>query len=371
MIKSQESKKHHALRESSVLSFSDLIRYSVVNKRSAHNRYPVHAFGRFFTKKDRNVEEKYLPYLEEELNSAVKNGDSKKIQLYSAAIGRTGHSRILSIFEPYLEGKKQISTYQRLFMVLSMYNLAKVHPKLARSVFYKMYSNTADYHEIRTVSVYMLMATNPPVSMLQRIADYTNYDSSKHVNSAVKSMIESLAQLQDEEYREMADAARAAVPLLTSESYGMQYSRSFYTGIKNSLTNSGFEMEGYTIGSDDSIIPKAASVAIHPVFKGLKTPKVELMGVVSSVQNLWNFVQQKLLNEQQNTRNSKKKDQQKKYSPENVAKLLGIHGQDPEQIEGAFFSNNQRGSFFYAFDNHTIEQIPERKYRNFGILNIF
>lgn len=357
----EEVKTQVVVRDAAVLSFADLIRHAVVDKQSAHNRYPVHAFGRLLSKNFHQLHEKYIPYMEDELQKAVDAGDSTRIQTYTIALGKTAHPRILAIFEPYLEGKKPISPHQRLIMVLSLSKLASSYPKVARSVLYKIYSNTADHHEIRTAAVYLLMQSNPSASMLQRMAEFTNYDTSKYVNSAVKSTIESLAQLRDDdEYQGLLNGARAAQPLLTSESYGPQYSQQVVFNLRNPLTQSDYFIQASTIGSEDSIIPKGVYVSAIPTYNGIKMPKIEFGGAVSSIKNLWDFVQQRVSSDHRGGTNEKSQDQ--KYSPENLAKLLGIYGDEPEQIEGFAFITEKYANYFLSYDNHTLEKITESKY---------
>ncbi|XP_011500236.1 PREDICTED: vitellogenin-like [Ceratosolen solmsi marchali] len=347
------------VRNAAILSFADLVRHAIVNKQSAHNRYPVHAFGRFISKKKSNLHDKYIPYIAKELKSAIESGSSKKIQLYSTALGRTAHPRMLSVFEPYLEGKKQVSMYQRLVMVLSMNKLASIYPKIARSVLYKIYSNNADDSEVRTAAVYLLMKTNPSASMLQRMAEYTNYDSSKQVNSAVKSTIKSLAQL-DTQDDDLSDAAKAAEPLLTPEDYRPQFSRMLLAGTQDSQTDSGYSIEANYIGSTDSIIPKGIYLNINPIYRGLQVPQMQFGASVSSVQNMFNFMGDKLSNFNQKISKSKQKAQQEKLSPENIINALGIQGDDAEQVEGLIFMNTRHGNHFLSFDNHSMEQIPKQ-----------
>lgn len=356
----QETKEQSIVRDAAILSFADLIRHSMVNKRSAHNRYPVHAFGRLIWKHYRNLYQKWIPYLAEELKAAVDSGNSNKIQVYTTAIGKTGHSQMLSVFGPYLEGRRQISTFQRLVMVLSLDKLAELNPKVAQSALYKIYSNNSDTHEIRTAAVYLLMTTNPPASMLQRMAEYTNYDSNKHVNSAVKSAIEALAKLQENQHRNISDSAKAAQPLLTSESFELQYSRTAFMNLRNPLIPSAFFVEANYIGSDDSSIPKRLYVSNQPSFKALEMLKIELGATVSSPRDLWNVIRQKLFNNEK--ARVSEKDQEQEYSPENIAKRLGIHGDELEKLEGHIFMNDKYRNFFLSFDNHSIEKVTERKY---------
>lgn len=169
-----------------------------VSQDSAHNRYPVHAFGRLSPKHEQAVTEQYIPYLAQQLRQAVKAEDSHKVQVYVRALGNMAHPKILRVFEPYLEGKEPMTDFQRTLVVVSLNKLAKVHPKLARSVLYKTYANTGEAYQVRVAAVYNLMKTNPPASMLQRMAEFTNQDPSNQVRSAVKSAIESASQLKGE-----------------------------------------------------------------------------------------------------------------------------------------------------------------------------
>ncbi|XP_058799329.1 vitellogenin-like [Phymastichus coffea] len=328
-------------------SYADLIRHAIVNKKSAHNRYPVHTFGKFYNKNIHNLHYKYFPYMVAQLQDGFERKDSIKIQVLISAIGRTGHPRIFSLFEPYIEGKKEASPYERFFMVISMDRLTSSYPKTVRSVLYKIYSNTADHYEIRTAAVYLLMKTNPPASMLQRMADFTNYDSSKQVNSAVKSSIESLAQLKDTEKQNLADAARTALPLLTRENYGPQYSRAVFSYNKDSISHSGHSLEAYYIGSDDSIIPKGVAITISPIQGGLKMPKIQVTGAVSKIRDLLDSLQKQLGLKDKNSL----KAEQKKYSSENIAKILGINGDKAELLEGFMSFSDATDSVFFSYSD--------------------
>lgn len=139
----------------------------------------------------------YIPHLGRLLNEAINEGDSQKIQVSIRALGNVAHPNILPLFEPYLEGTKNASKFQRLLMVSALDNLASVYPKEAAAVLLKLYQNTGENHEIRCVAVSLLMKTNPPANMLQRMAEFTNTDPDPQVNSMVQSAILSAANLQD------------------------------------------------------------------------------------------------------------------------------------------------------------------------------
>jgi hypothetical protein len=144
----------------------------------------------------RPLTEKYIPYLGKELQKAINEGSSPKIQVYIRALGKIGHPNILHYFEPYLEGQRTVSSYQRLLMVTALKHLAKLHPEVATPILLSLYENLGEDRDIRTAAVFMIMETNPSVNMLQRMAEFTNVDTSKQVIAAVVSAIKSAANLE-------------------------------------------------------------------------------------------------------------------------------------------------------------------------------
>ncbi|KAJ8680081.1 hypothetical protein QAD02_015868 [Eretmocerus hayati] len=350
-------KDEEAVREAAIFAFSDLARQVIVDRRAARKRYPLNIFGRLFSKNNKDLHTIYLPKLMSELESAIEEANTRKVQLYSTAIGKIAHPRMLAIYEPYLEGKKPISLHQRLVMVLSLDKLAEVFPKIARSVLFKIYINNEDSYEIRTAAVYLLMKAKPSPSMVHRIAEHTNFDSNKQVNSAVKSIIDSLSRLQDDENQELAESARSAQALLTPENYGPQYSMGEVLTWKNPLTEAGFSLEAYTIGSDDSIIPKGFYLSNTPSSMGMKGSKMEALLLLSSSKAFIDLIFQKLEGDQ----NSQSQDgSQQTYSPENLAKMLGVSEKESKKLEGLLFTSNGFGNHYTSFDKKTLESIPKQ-----------
>ena len=184
------------LNSTAVLSFADILREVAVNNQSSKLRYPVYIAGRMVPKNFRPLTEKYIPYLGKELQKAINEGNSLKIQVYIRALGKIAHPNILQYFEPYLEGQKDVSSYQRLLMVTALTHLANLHPQVVTPVLLSLYENLGEDREIRTAAVFTIMETNPSVYILQRMAEFTNIDTSKQVNAAVVSAIKSAANLQ-------------------------------------------------------------------------------------------------------------------------------------------------------------------------------
>nr|CAD7451142.1 unnamed protein product [Timema bartmani] len=119
------------------------------------------------------------------------------------------------------------------------------------------YLNEFFPHEVRCAAVFQIMKAQPPANMLQRMAELTNEDPHKQVNAAVKSAIESAANLQGPWTLPLALNAKSAVHLLNPENYGSQYTRSSLRSYASDKLNLGFEQQLDHIGSDDHIVPRA------------------------------------------------------------------------------------------------------------------
>ncbi|XP_017881745.1 vitellogenin-like [Ceratina calcarata] len=344
---SQEVKDEPVLENAALIALGELIRISLVDGKSIHNRFPVHTFGRLTSKHDKTVEDKYIPYLASELKASVQKGNSPRIQTLILALGLTGHPKMLSVFEPYLEGNEKMTTFQRTLIVSTLSVLAEINPKLARSVLYKIYLNTMENHELRCTAVFLLLKTNPPLSMLQRMAEFTNIDTNKHVNSAVKSSLESLTKLSNPEWKDLAKKARTASELLTKTDYSYQFSHGIATDIVDNKRNIINELVLNYIGSDDSCIPRALYFGLYSTFGDMKTPPSELLIMMSSVKT---FVETSL-----KTFNQDKETV--KSMVDTIVKELNIVADKATPFEGNLLWSSKFIMQFMPFDRHTIDTL--------------
>lgn len=182
---------------------TELLEQSVVNRPLAHSYYPRRAYGRMETKGLELIEKQVIPFLQHQLEQAVKKQDSHKILMYIRGLGNLGHPKILPVFEPYFEGKQEITEFERMTMVIAMDKLAINYPKDARAILFKIYQNEGESHEVRCAAVMQLMRTNPPAETLQLMAEYANFDSSRQVRAIVKSVILSASKLENYENQEL------------------------------------------------------------------------------------------------------------------------------------------------------------------------
>nr|CAD7573376.1 unnamed protein product [Timema californicum] len=363
---SPEVTKQSILNTSAILSFTNLVRMSQVDNSTSHKYYPTHLFGRFSLKNNSAVQQEYIPWLERALESAVSQADSPKIQLYIRALGNIAHLRILDIFEPYLEGEKNISTLQKVLMVVSMDKFSVLYPKIGRQVMYRIYQNMAQPHELRCAAVFQIMKAQPPANMLQRMAELTNEDPHAQVNAAVKSAIESAANLQGPWTLPLALNAKAAVHLLNPEKYGSQYTRSSLRSYASDKLNLGFEQQVDHIGSDDHIVPRALLFNVRRNLGGVNDRYMSFDAMTSSVDDLLDVLLDQIgeneYSDQRrhfyNEENQYSENPDSKWNLNKIGAELNIKTLMAEQLEGNILFQLAASERFFAFDNHTIEALP-------------
>ncbi|XP_018565741.1 vitellogenin-like [Anoplophora glabripennis] len=368
-IKKPKVQSQENLYYSALLSYSNLIREVCVDRKEAKAQYPEKSFGKFCTDEARqDVEKSVIPYFTKQLHEAVSQADTYKIHAYIRALGNVGHPEILAAFEPYLEGKKQASQFQRLLMVMAMDKLTETYPKVARSVLYKIYQNTGESQKVRAACVYQLMHANPPADMLQRMAAYTNIDTQEHVNAAVKSSIEYASELEDKEYYWLRSSAEAAKPLLTKKQYGVQHGQVYFRSYITEELKSKYHQSCQYLGSEEEFYPTGLRSRIHDNLGGQKRKLATFDAMVSSIDEMIHVVKHQTSDYQQQRQEQQQKAQQQgqhKFSSLYIAQLLNMKADEREQFEGNLYTELQ-GAFykFWPFDNRSMEKLPEeiRKY---------
>lgn len=339
------------LNIAATVSFSEIIHNAQVDKRKIHNNYPVHTFGRLASKHDNSLYEEYIPFLERELRKAHQEKNGPRIQTYIMALGLIGEPKILSVFEPYLEGKQQMTVFQRTLMVSALGKLTETNPKLARSVLYKIYLNTMESHEVRCTAVFLLMKTNPPLSMLQRMAEFTKLDTNRQVNSAVKSTLQSLMKLKSPEWKDLAKKARSVNHLLTHHEYDYELSRGYIDEKILENQNIITHMILNYVGSEDSMIPRIFYLTWYSSYGDIKVPSTEVLAMISSVKS---FIELTLRSV---------KDRETIISAaEKIAEELKIVPEELVPLEGNFMINNKYSLKYFPFDKHTLDKLPTCKY---------
>lgn len=352
--------EQYYLNATTVTTFASVVRRAQVENRTAYAFYPTHAYGRLSSRKAVNLSE-IATIFERKLSYASKNEDSEQMLTYIRALGNLGHPVILKAFEPFLEGDKPATDFQRLAMVVAMDKLAINYPKAARAVLFKIFQTTAERSEVRSAAVFQLMRTNPPAPMLQQMASMTNYDKSEDVVSAVRSALESAAELDHEDDRELRENAQAAVRLLERDLGNAQNSQSKITDFVMEELNLAYKMQASAIGSDNTLAHKALFINTVKNMGGYKNRFNQYQVMASDLKNLLYAVSDKVYSGSSRNEDSKHQEQPKsngQFSFKKIEKLFNIENEIVDELEAQIMGKIGNTNRFWTFNNETINQIP-------------
>ncbi|EFN64902.1 Vitellogenin [Camponotus floridanus] len=347
MISTPETMDKDVFNVSAPIAFAELIRSAQERKR-----YSPNSLG-YVTDEDL---ETYISYFAKQLKEAIEKNDRQRVHTYIVALSYTGHPKILSVFEPYLEGKQAITKCQRTMMVTGLSSLARIYPALARSVLSKIYMNTREDDEIRVAAFYSLIRTDPPLVTYMRMAQFTNFDRSPQVNSAVSTTIKSLASLKQARAQNIAIKARIARELLKRNYVHSLNSIAYYADTDNedSILRS-FHVE--TMGRAKTDV-NYMRVGINMVNDYLKLFNFRFGYGVSDIRQIMN-----VFNEYYNQL-LPKPDLRERSLIEELVNALNIKPLPVEPFEGYIFSDSKYETQFYPFDKNSFERDISRTITN-------
>lgn len=340
-----------------------------INNKTSYNYYPVHSYGRLAKRTSDFVSDEVVPYFEEMLRKGVSDKDTKKTLHAIRALGNLGHRRILDVFEPYLEGKTAVTTFERLAMIVALDKYTVNYPKTARALLFRVYQNQGDVPEIRAAAVFQLMRTDPPASLLQRMAEQTNTEASRNVRATVQAAIRSAAALKAPENWELAENARAALGLLKEETDGIHHSKTYLHDYIDETFNKVFQHQMSYIVSKDSFFPSSFFCITESETDGFKQHD-EQQAMVNSIKTLIRTMKKQWYKPsgskttEEDSNESESTSSERKYSSEwdvhRVASLLSMEKDLDERLQGQLMFTAMNAKRFITFDKKTMRDMPNK-----------
>nr|QDP42283.1 Vitellogenin 2 [Agasicles hygrophila]QES69169.1 Vg2 [Agasicles hygrophila] len=351
------------LNETVLIAFGSLARTAVIDKSYSRSEFPVKSFGSYRTEEHKHfIREEVIPYITEMLHQAVERAEARTVQVIIKVLGSIADLRILTAFEPYLEGKKQASQFQRFLMIVALDELAMIHPEETGAVLYRVYQNPGEHPAVRIAAVYKIMSCEPTAELFQLMAQNTNIETNEHVNSAVKHTIVQLSQLDANLFPELKKAAQAAVPLLTESSFGLNYGANYLRDfVKDELNKNQLEIASF-IPSEDSYTPKGYRYSSLSSWNGFFHRDMDVQAYVSSIDQLLDVAYQQTKKTQQEMKEQERfsaEQLRNPWSSISIAKKMNMKAEEREQLEGYLSWGFGPLTKILNFDNETIEQAPK------------
>lgn len=218
MAKSGPVQSSKVLKQIALTTVADLLNAACGSKLSAAKRFASSISGDLCNNKDAIIINEFLPLLVKELESSTAAYD-RMVAL--TALGSLGVEEIIPILVPVIRGNGKFDdSAERIRAILSLQrvvftapekvrchydqnqvriktlsrhesyaNLKQVHPILA-----SLATNFGERSEVRMAAIGVLLTSNAPLPLFQKIAVSTWFEPSKHVISFVNSLVSSLAR---------------------------------------------------------------------------------------------------------------------------------------------------------------------------------
>merc|ERR1712038_1860456 len=198
LVKSEPVKEHTKVWNMAILSFSGLLEKACISPVAKEN-YPTQVYGKFCHKVSPIVTQRWIPYLRSKLYESGMPVERKNAIVVS--LGLLSHEQILPIVLDVLEGNlaspamRSEHNYHtmRYLSVYSLVSLGRIQPHKVLPVVSAIYSNKGEPTDIRLASFNVIMALNPDMSLLQKIATLTWSEKDTEVLRAVNTAFYTLA----------------------------------------------------------------------------------------------------------------------------------------------------------------------------------
>ncbi|CAG9855085.1 unnamed protein product [Phyllotreta striolata] len=362
LVKKPVVANYWPLNETALLSYADLVRKVYFGRDYYDTHYPKHTFENLKDKEGLSfVRNTVIPYFSQRLDKAVTQADTRKIHAYIRALGQIGSPDILKTYEPYLEGDKRCSDFQRVLMVVAMDKIARNYPEIARPVLMKIYQNNAETSEVRVAAVFQIMFTYPDAETLQYMASYTKIDTDEQVNAAVKSSIQSASKRATEQFKTLRKAALTAEPLLTDKEYGLHQGGNYFRTYFIEQMEYHYKQSAQILSGDWGYVPNGIHYYSGSVNNALEWQHLNVEGWLTSVgQLVYAFDKQTTYyNEEKEMKERLGESKNHPWSSENIAKMLNMKSDMMDGFEGYLFTPMNVPYQMLSLDNTTFWRLPE------------
>ena len=298
LVKSEPVKRESYVWNTAILSFSGLLQKACISPLSKEN-YPTEFHGKFCHKDSPIITERWIPYLRNKLYESGVPVEKKNVIIVS--LGIMSHEQILPVVLDVVEGNlaspamRPEHTYHttRLLSVMSLINVGRFQPSKVLPVMSAVFSNMEESTDIRVGAFHGIMALNPDMALLQKIATLTWTEKDTEVLRAVNTAFYSLAnQVSMQDFQTDMSAlirkARILYPLIKKTGGVLPSTGTIFTSDFLTMLKVGYERTISYVSSEESVLPSYYFDSIK-LFMGeeFKFPFVQLglhqRGVISTL----------------------------------------------------------------------------------------
>merc|ERR1712038_1347027 len=265
LVKSEPIKRETYVWNTAILSFSGLLQKACISPVAKEN-YPTQVYGKFCHKDSSIVTQKWIPYLRSKLYETGVPVEKKNAVIVS--LGLLSHEQILPIVLDVLEGNLESHAMRRehnyhttrYLSVYALVNIGRFQPHRVLPVASAIFSNKNEPTDIRLAAFNVIMALNPDMTTLQKIATLTWDEKDTEVLRAVNTAFYTLANqvsMQDftTDMSVLVRRARIIYPLLRKTGGRIPSTATVFTSEFLTMLKVGYERTTSWVSSEDSILP--------------------------------------------------------------------------------------------------------------------
>merc|ERR1719331_2284674 len=248
-----------------ILSFSGLLEKACISPLAREN-YPSQVFGKFCQKDSSIVTERWIPYLRSKLYESGMPVEKKNAII--VALGILSHEQILPVVLDVIEGNLESSAMRpehnyhttRYLSVYSLVSVGRFQSHKVLPIVSAIYSNTNEPTDIRLAAFNVIMALNPDMALLQKIATLTWSEKNTEVLRAVNTAFYTLSNqisMQDfaTDMSVLIRRARIIYPLIKKAGGRVPSSATIFNSEFLTMLKVGYERTVNWVSSEESILP--------------------------------------------------------------------------------------------------------------------
>ena len=265
LIKSEPVKEHTYVWNMAILSFSGLLERACVSPLAKEN-YPTQVYGKFCHKDSAIVTQRWIPYLRSKLYESGMPVERKNAIVVS--LGLLSHEQILPVVLDVLEDNlaspamRSEHNYHtmRYLSVYSLVSVGRFQPHKVLPIVSAVYSNKGEPTDIRLAAFNVIMALNPDMALLQKIATLTWSEKNTEVLRAVNTAFYTLANqisMQDfaTDMSVLIRRARIIYPLIKKTGGRVPSTATVFSSQFLTMLKVGYERTVNWVSSEESVLP--------------------------------------------------------------------------------------------------------------------
>merc|ERR1712061_652085 len=265
LIKSEPVKEHTYVWNMAILSFSGLLERACISPLAKEN-YPTQVFGKFCHKDSSIITERWIPYLRSKLYESGMPIERKNAIVVS--LGLLSHEQILPVVLDVLENNlaspamRSEHNYHtmRYLSVYSLVSIGRFQPHKVLPIVSAVYSNKGEPTDIRLAAFNVIMALNPDMALLQKIATLTWSEKNTEVLRAVNTAFYTLANqisMQDfaTDMSVLIRRARIIYPLIKKTGGRVPSTATVFSSQFLTMLKVGYERTVNWVSSEESVLP--------------------------------------------------------------------------------------------------------------------